>query len=249
MATDIKEKRKKIEFKVIQTMNLMDPTGINAKKYQAMFASMSDVQFTNWITKFLADDKSNFRLDIEEFGDGSRVLKYENIDKAAKFLNIPLYEYVYIPHLSSDPNRPVRTKQPVLVGYLNIKRVQQLVSKKTGLALDDKKRDEETGQLRGDSKAGTMTAIENELLAGMGATNVLSEICGARADNVAEYDNMLEEISSTGSVKLSDIKTNQFDKPSLLQADLYFKLMGFKTDIVSPSYYSVDKIRAAMHDD
>ena len=246
---DIKEKRKQIEFKVIQTMNLIDPTGINAKKYQSMFASMNDIQFTNWITKFLADDKSNFRVDIEEFGDGSRVMKYENIEKAAKFLKLPLFEYVYLPHLSSDPNKPIRTKQPVLVGYLNIKRVQQLVSKKTGLALDDRKRDETTGQLRGDSKAGTMTAIENELLAGMGANDVLSEICGARADNINEYDNMLQEIASTGSVQLKNIKTNQFDKPSLLQADLYFKLMGLKTDIVSESYYSVDKIRAAMHDD
>ena len=246
---DNKEKRKQIEFKVIQTMNLLDPTGTNAKKYQSMFASMNDVQFSNWITKFLADDKSNFRLDIEEFGDGSRVLRYENIEKAAKFLKLPLFEYVYIPHLSSDPKRPIRTKQPVLVGYLNIKRVQQLVSKKTGLALDDRKRDEMTGQLRGDSKAGTMTAIENELLAGMGATDVLSEICGARADNVTEYDNMLQEISSTGSVSLKNIKTNQFDKPSLLQADIYFKLMGLKTDILSESYYSIDKIRAAMHAD
>jgi len=246
---DIKEKRKRIEFQVVQTMNLIDPTGINAKKYQAMFASMNDVQFSNWITKFLADDKSNFRVDIEEFGDGKRVMKYENIEKAAKFLKIPLFEYVYLPHLSSNPNKPIRTKQPVLVGYLNIKRVQQLVSKKTGLALDDRKRDENTGQLRGDSKAGTMTAIENELLAGMGANDILSEICGARADNVTEYDNMLQEIASTGSVSLKNVKTNQFDKPSLLQADLYFKLMGLKTDIISESYYSVDKIRAVMHND
>ena len=246
---DIKDKRKQIEFKVVQTMNLMDPTGINAKKYQAMFASMSDQQFSHWLTKFLADDKSNFRVDIEEFGDGSRVMKYENIEKAAKFLKIPLYEYVYIPHLSTNKNKPIRTKNPVLVGYLNIKRVQQLVSKKTGLALDDRKRDEQTGKLKGDSKAGTMTAIENELLAGMGATDVLSEICGARADNISEYDNMLSEIAKNGSVSLEAVKTSPFDKPSLLQADLYFKLMGLKTDIVSESYYSVAKIRAAMHSD
>ena len=139
------DKRKKIEFKIVQTMNLLDPTGINAKKYQTMFASMNDKQFENWIIRFLADEKSNFRVDIEEFGDGSRVMKYQNIEKAAKFLKVPLYEYVYIPHLSSDPKKPIRTKNPVLVGYLNLKRVQQLVSKKTGLALDDRKRDEASG--------------------------------------------------------------------------------------------------------
>jgi hypothetical protein len=109
------DKRKQIEQMVEQTLLLMDPSGINAKKYRNMFQTMSDKQFSDWMTKFLGDDKSNIRLDIEEFGDGSRTLKYENIEKAAKYLKISLFENVYIPHVSSNPNRPVRTKQPVLV--------------------------------------------------------------------------------------------------------------------------------------
>jgi hypothetical protein len=240
-------KRQQIESMVIKTMQLMDPTGINAKKYQSMFQSMNDAQFKQWIEAFLQDDKSNFRLDIEEFGDGKRSLKFENIEKAANFLKVPLFEYVYLPHISTNPNRPVRTKQPVLVGYLNIKRVQQFVTKKTGLSLDDTDRDEFTGKMKGDSKGGTTTGIENELLAGMGADKILSEISGARADNVTEYNNMLSEIAEHGSVELEKIKTNVYDKPTVLKADLFFMAMGIKTDIVSESYYSVEKIRKAMN--
>lgn len=240
------DKRKKIEDVIDKTLSLMDPTGINAKKYRNMFQTMSDKQFSDWITKFLADEKSNFRLDIEEFGDGSRTIKYENVEKAAKFLNIPIFENVYIPHVSSNPNRPVRTKQPVLVGYLNIKRPQQLVTKKTGLAITDKNRDEQTGAAKGDSKGGTTTGIENELLAGVGGDIILSEFCGARGDNVAEYDNMIASIAEHGSVKLEDIKTNAYDKPTLMQADLYFKAMGLKTDLISESYYSIESVRTAM---
>ena len=240
------DKRKKIEEVIDKTLTLMDPTGINAKKYRNMFQTMSDKQFSDWITKFLADEKSNFRLDIEEFGDGSRTIKYENVEKAAKFLNIPIFENVYIPHVSSNPNRPVRTKQPVLVGYLNIKRPQQLVTKKTGLAITDKNRDEQTGAAKGDSKGGTTTGIENELLAGVGGDIILSEFCGARGDNVAEYDNMIASIAEHGSVKLEDIKTNAYDKPTLMQADLYFKAMGLKTDLISESYYSIESVRTAM---
>jgi hypothetical protein len=81
-----------------------------------------------------------------------------------------------MPHVSSNPNRPVRTKQPVLVGYLNIKRPQQIVTKKTGLTLSDNNRDEMTGAAKGDSKGGTTTGIENELLAGVGGDVILSEI-------------------------------------------------------------------------
>ena len=240
------DKRKKIQDLIVQTMALLDPTKINANKYQKMFDGMSDQQFTKWIEAFLADPKSNFRLDIEEFGDGSRVLKFENVDKAAKFLKIPLFEHIFVPHISADPNNPVRSKQPVLVGYLNVKRVQQLVTKKTGLTLDDKDRDETTGRLKGDSKGGQMTAIENEVLAGMGATDVMSELLGARADNVEEYNNMLQEIAETGSCKLEDCKTGMYDKPSLLLADVYFMCMGIKTDLISESYYSIDRVRSAM---
>ena len=243
---DISVKRKKIEDLVIQTLKLMDPTGINAKKYETFFKSMSDVQFTKWIKEFFADEKSNIRLDIEEFGDGSRTLKFENIEKAADNLGIKLFEYVYIPHVSSNPNRPIRTKQPVLVGYLNVKRTQQLVTKKTGLAINDDDRDDMTGAVKGDAKGGTTTGIENELLAGVGATDILSEITGARADNVVEYDNMLRSIAETGSVKLADIKTNAYDKPTLLAADLYFAAMGLKTDLISESYYSAEKIKTAF---
>jgi hypothetical protein len=240
------DKRKQIETLIDQVLTALDPTGINAKKYRNMFQTMNDQQFADWINKFLADPLSNIRLDIEEFGDGSRTLKYENVEKAAKVLNIPIFENVYIPHVSSNPNRPVRTKQPVLVGYLNIKRPQQLVTKKTGLAITDTDRDEQTGAAKGDSKGGTTTGIENELLAGVGADEILSEFCGARGDNIAEYDNMIQSIAEHGSVKLADIKTNAYDKPTLMQTDLFFKAMGLKTDIISESYYSIESVRTAM---
>ena len=208
------DKRKKVEELIDKTLSLMDPSGINAKKYRNMFQTMNDKQFEN--------------------------------EKAAKYLNIKLFENVYIPHVSSNPNRPVRTKQPVLVGYLNIKRPQQLVTKKTGLAITDTNRDEQTGAAKGDSKGGTTTGIENELLAGVGGDVILSEFCGARGDNVAEYDNMIQSIAEHGSVKLADIKTNAYDKPTLMQADLYFKAMGLKTDLISESYYSIEAVRTAM---
>lgn len=240
------DKRRKIETLITQVMKDLDPTGINAAKYQNMFLKMSDTQFATWITNFLKDEKSNLRLDIEEF-DPKRVLKYENVEKAANRLGIKLFEYVYMPHASEDPNRPVRTKSPVLVGYLNIKRPQQLVSKKTGLALSDTNRDEVSGTAKGESKGGTTTGIENEMLVGVDADEIISEFCGVRGDNAAEYDNMISKISETGSVKLADIKTSIFDKPTLLKADMYFIAMGLKTDLVSESYYSVDKIRKAMN--
>lgn len=245
---DIKNKRGQIETLIYRTLSAMDPSNINTDKYKAMFAKMNDSQFSKWVTDFLNDPKSNIRLDIEEFNK-QRSLKYENIEKAAKAMNLKLYEYVYIPHVSSNPNRPVRTKTPVLVGYLNIKTVQQLQTKKSTGVINDLDRDDLTGIAKGESKGGTFSGIENEILIGLGADTVLSEICGVRGDNMVEYENMLEKISESGTCQLTDIKTNSLDKPTLLKTDLFLKAMGIKTDIVSEAYYNLGSLRARFSDD
>lgn len=243
---DVKTKRSNIEKFLYELLAIMDPSKVNMNKYKALFAKMSDQQFSDWMTKFLADEKSNIRVDIEEFGNDNRKLKFENVEKAAEYVGVPLFEYVYVPHVSSDPNHPVRSREKVLVGYLNIKRPQQLVTKKTGYTLSDTDRDEFSGSATGESRGGTTTGIENELLAGVGADKIISELLGVRGDNVKEYDNMLESITETGSVKLEDIKTSKFDKPTLLKTDIMFMCMGLKTDIVSDSYYSTANIRASL---
>ena len=245
---DIKSKRLQIESLVYRTMNALDPSGSNTGKYKAMFSKMNDAAFSKWVTQFLADPKANIRLDIEEF-DKSKTLKYENVEKAAKQMNLDLYEYVYMPHVSSNPNRPVRTRTPVLVGYLNIKTVQQLQTKKSTGVINDLDRDDLTGIAKGTSKGGTFSGIENEILIGLGADNVLSEVCGVRGDNMVEYENMLEKISESGSCSLKDIKTNSLDKPTLLKTDLFLKAMGIKTDIVSEAYYNTGLLRAQFTDD
>lgn len=245
---DIKTKRGQIETLIYRTMNALDPSGSNTGKYKAMFSRMNDAAFSKWVTQFLADPKANIRLDIEEF-DKSKTLKYENVEKAAKQMNLDLYEYVYLPHVSSNPQRPVRTRTPVLVGYLNIKTVQQLQTKKSTGVINDLDRDDLTGIAKGESKGGTFSGIENEILIGIGADNVLSEVCGVRGDNMVEYENMLEKISETGSCSLKDIKTNALDKPTLLKTDLFLKAMGIKTDIVSEAYYNTGLLRAQFMED
>ena len=245
---DIKTKRGQIETLIYRTMNALDPSGSNTGKYKAMFSKMNDAAFSKWVTQFLADPKTNIRLDIEEF-DKSKTLKYENVEKAAKQMNLDLYEYVYLPHVSSNPQRPVRTRTPVLVGYLNIKTVQQLQTKKSTGVINDLDRDDLTGIAKGESKGGTFSGIENEILIGIGADNVLSEVCGVRGDNMVEYENMLEKISETGSCSLKDIKTNALDKPTLLKTDLFLKAMGIKTDIVSEAYYNTGLLRAQFMED
>lgn len=245
---DIKSKRGQIETLLYRTLSLLDPSKVNTEKYRAMFSKMNDAQFSKWVNDLLSNPHANIRCDIEEF-DKNRSLKYENVEKAAESIGLELYEYVYIPHVSSNPNRPVRTRTKVLVGNLNIKTVQQLQTKKSTGVVNDLDRDDLTGIAKGESKGGTFSGIENEILIGLNADNVLSEICGVRGDNNIEYENMLEQISESGSCQLKDIKTNALDKPTILKTDLFLKAMGIKTDIVSEGYYNLANIRATFTED
>ena len=89
------EKRKQIQTLIDEVLKTLDPSDANAAKYRQMFQVMSDEQFADWITKFLADPKSNFRVDIEEFGSTERRIMYANVERAAEKLNLNLFEYVY----------------------------------------------------------------------------------------------------------------------------------------------------------
>jgi len=121
--------RQYIEKLIYDTFDALDPSGTNTNKFKLAFAQMNDAQFEKYMKDFLKNDQENFMLDIVEFDHD---LKMENCEKAAKVLGIPLMEYVYMPHLTMDRNRVVVSKQKCLVGYINIKRTQQMVQKKNG---------------------------------------------------------------------------------------------------------------------
>ena len=104
---------------LLTVMNKLDPSGDNAKIYEEKFKKMSDSQFDTWVKKFFADDKQNLYLEIVEY---ERDLTLENIENAAKYLKVPLYERVCIPYLNGDSELCIVTPTPVPVGYISIKR-------------------------------------------------------------------------------------------------------------------------------
>lgn len=109
-----KEKRKKIEEMIYEVMKRMDKSGYNAEKYKKYFSSMDDKKFTSFMNKFLNDDSENFYIEMTPFEKNKEPL-IEDIESAAKYLNIPLDEYIYLPFSNPD-GEPLRTKYPVPVG-------------------------------------------------------------------------------------------------------------------------------------
>lgn len=142
--------RKAVEKCVIDTMNILDKTGANGNKYKEMFSKMTDSQFDKYIKDFFKNESENFYLEVETYVIDP---KMKDIKEAADYLGVPLFEKVALPFATDDPSKgTVTTPVEVPVGYLHMKRVQQMVAKKNSMSIDINQRIAKFGQVSGSSK-------------------------------------------------------------------------------------------------
>lgn len=224
------EKRKKMEDLIYRFFTAMDDSGSNTKHYKEFFSSMTDKQFDTYFKELFKNDSAFIRLDVVDY---ERPITIDEIEKAAKVLNIPLFEKVAFPHITMDTDHPVVTKEAVPVGYIIIKRTQQTVQKKNGISTNIDQRSPITGQAIGADKNGRSSDLENTLLVSMGLENTLKELNGPRADDVVMKNKMIHDITLNGYTRLEDMESLPENKTSLNTADVYFLGMGIKTDLVT----------------
>jgi hypothetical protein len=227
------ENRAKIEQIVYDTFDALDPSGANTDKYKALFGQMNDTEFSKYMKEFLNDDNENFVLDIVEYEHG---LDMNNIEKAAKVLGIPLMEYVYMPHLTMDKKHVVCSKEKCLVGYINVKRTQQLLHKKNGISVSNEKRSAMTNQVTDKDKNARDSDIEASLLVSLGADKILQEFHGPRSDDTIMKREMNQSIATKGYVQLDELDNSPTNKVTLNTVNTYLLSMGIKSDLISDTY-------------
>lgn len=228
-----KEKREKIEKLIFSTMKALDPSGKNESIYREKFLKMSDVEFENYMESFLADEKANFYLEMVEYEND---LKYENIEKAAKLLKVPLYEKVFLPHVNGDPDKNiVVTPVEVPVGYIHEKRMMQTLEKKNSGSTHISNRNPITNQVTGDDKNARNSDVETYAMLAINADEALAELLGPRADDEVAKNEMYAMIADNGYVNRADLTNNPENRISLNTLDVYFLMQGFKTNLIRDS--------------
>ena len=165
--------------------------------------------------------------------DYERTIQIEDIEDAAKVLNVPLYEYVTFPHITMDKEHPIVTPHPVPVGYIHLKRPQQTVMKKNGMSTEINQRSAITNQVMGKDKNGRESDLENCMLTSLGMSHTLKELNGPRADDSVAKKEMLQAIATKGYVTEAELTDDVTNKTTLNTVDTYFLGMGLKTDLVS----------------
>ena len=224
------QKREEMETLIYNFFSAFDKTETNTKHYQDMFSKMNDTQFDKWFKDFFDNPKAYLVLNICDY---ENTIQLDDIEDAAKVLNIPLFETVYMPYVTMDKKKTIATPIPVPVGYLNIKRTQQTISKKNGLSTSIDTRSALTAQVTGADKNGRESDLENTMLASLGMVNTMRELNGPRADDMNMKNQMLHDIALNGYVKLEDLDDDVENKTTLNTVNVFLLGMGLDSDLVT----------------
>ena len=134
------DKRKKAEALICKAFDALDPTKANSNFYKEMFSKMTDQQFMEFCRRRLP-----FRLQTTAF---ERELNPDKCIKALKAINVPVLEKIDLPSIYTNSDGvPVTSNNEALVGYLNLKKLKQIVTKKSGYNTNIDVRNPKTGQI------------------------------------------------------------------------------------------------------
>lgn len=223
-------KRQKMEKLVYDTFNALDKSGRNTERYKKLFSGMTNAQFDAFFKDLFANENEYLILNLCDYEIDLRI---EDIERAAKVLNVPLFERIAFPHYTLDKDNVIVTKEAVPVGYCHIKRTQQTVAKKNGISTSANIRSSLTGQVTAGDKNGRQSDLENATLIGMGAVDILKELNGPRSDDPVMKQQMLTAINRKGFVSLEDMESDPANKTTLNTVNVYFLGMNLNTDLVT----------------
>ena len=228
----IKEKRKYITKEICRLYDLLDPSGTNTKLFKDKWNKLSDEEFDKQMTAFFDDPtRKGFYLEIEEF---ERDLNMQDLFKASEELNIPLFEYVALPHINGSKTEDVVvTPEHVPVGFIHAKRLQQTALKKNTGSIHTDTRSAISGLVTGDDKNAVNSNVETYALTATNSKYALKELLGPRADAMTAKNELYANIQRDGYCSLEDLTKSQ-DKPTLNAIEAYFELMMLQTNLINP---------------
>lgn len=222
--------RKEVELLIYKVLDTLDPTEQNSGWYKEKFSRMEDKEFLDF---FKQDFAIKFQMKLFEIEP-----KMEQIEKAAKVLDIPIMEYVYLPFLYTNKDgEAVKTKYKALVVYAPMKKMKQFISKKNSMSTNITKRDMKTGLLMDIDKNGNTSDREMECLAVMDLPDTMKELSSYRADAMEAKTEFYNTINSKGMVSLSDVKVSKSDSLARNMLNAYMLGALVNTNLVNEADY------------
>lgn len=219
-------KRKDIEDVIYKTFSAADKSGENTQYYKELFSKMDNNQFYHFLERRLP-----FRLHNKVFKESSMPDFFD----AFKVLKKPLLEKVQLRYLyKDDKGRSIESK-PCLVGYINIKRMKQMLSKKTSTAIEITQRDI-NGRLLGGDKGGQQTDRENESLAIPHLFHTMDEYTTFRADRMRAKAVAYNTINTKGILSEKDVPVDEDDSLAKNTLNVYMLGAHIHSNLIDNDY-------------
>lgn len=220
------EKIKKLVLGVVKRLD--NNKELNVKRYEGLFQvfEKDPDAFRNWDVLNNEDLDSTItilQLPFEE-------MRMNQIKNAADFLGIELENYIY--YRQNDP-RGIRSKMKVPTGFINIKRMQQILSKKNHYSVDIDERSLKTGDVKSESKVAAISEPETYALMAINAKKSLEEFLGCRADNQEKKLQMYRQIARDGFCTLKSMKSSRSSSTTLNTINTYLLACGIRSDLIT----------------
>lgn len=234
-----KSTRKEMEQYVYDVYDKFDPSGKNTTIYKKLFSGMNDKEFEEYAVQMFNDHTLFHCMEMEGYVNEPTM---DTIEAAAKVAGVQLYEYVAYPYMSKNPDEPFVTRYPVPVGYVHIKRLQQMKRKKNSTSTRIDQRDAKTGQVIGHDKNSRSSDNENYSMMVYGAKEGVKEFMSFRADDMKMKSEAYSDIYKNGYVDMNKLTNDVANKKTLNTLDVYLTSMGLRSDLIQDGYVLRDTI-------
>ena len=219
--------RKKTEEFIIKYIDKITKSKKNVDLYKDMFKSMSNKEFDEFIDKL---DSGEIMLNVivphdEDVTD----ISVENNIKIGKELGYDFFQYNFIGPTDTEPR--IRTKYKLLNMLLPFRRAKQTIEKGISVSENDKKIDQLTGQVTGDSRSSKLSYPELQLLVGMGLKDTVVEFIRDRGGDSEAMRVTKQALLKYGKVSKSLIEMYKSGVVSSQVLKAYFNGMHLKINL------------------
>lgn len=209
---DITAKRTLIENKIIEIMDILDPSKDNSNRYKDIFSKMGDKEFEQFI-----NDIKNKRIKLTLFAPNmSKFIQQEDCIKAADALNVKLFEKLEFKDKATG--KYFLTPNEYMVLKLPIRRTRQFLMHKLSVAENDKKIDMLTGQVTGDDKASSLSFVEAQLLYARGLDKTLVEFMKVRGGDIHAFATFKQQLEESGMSKIEALDPNTLPRSAVVMS-------------------------------
>lgn len=186
---------------VVEQVDILDPTKTASKRLKSLLEDLTEKQFAELVEKI---EKGEYYLPYFMPNLTGEAPKWEQIESAAKKLDVPMFQRVWITDAKTGTR--MLTRYPVLNLVLPVRRQIQLLVSKISLPEDTKHVNDLTDQPTGVSANSSISVPEASILVGIGANRSAEEFLAVRGGDPSALRAMEQSIVDTGGVGMSTVE-------------------------------------------